>query len=195
MQPVAPAADVGEDEGDVGVTARQRAELDRVGRFLPRPVVATMLPNVLEDGNAPLQRQDGDRIEQRIVRAAARRQLDTDHARIETPYDLRPGVCGVVRVDAHVATDRFRMRALQREEGVIAGGYVPGRREVGRRREAVTAQDRGHMYRDPDLLAGGQAPPAALAPVGTRRPLMVKVRVDVDEHCYNLRRIYLVGRP
>src|SRR5437667_322913 len=66
MQPVATAADVSEDEGDVGVTARQRAELDRVGRFLSRPVAAAVLPNVLEDGNAPLQRQGGDRIEQPV---------------------------------------------------------------------------------------------------------------------------------
>src|SRR5947209_15429441 len=146
MQPVAPAADVGEDEGDVGVTARQRAELDRVGRFLPRPVVATMLPNVLEDGNAPLQRQDGDRIEQRIVRAAARRQLDTDHARIETPHDLGAGLRGVVRIDAHVATDRFRVRALERKECVVAGGDVPGRGKVGGRCEAETPQDRSEEH-------------------------------------------------
>src|SRR5438477_145522 len=46
---------------------------------------------------------------------------------------------------------------------------------------------------DPNLVAGGQAALVPLAPVGPGRPLMVKVGVDIDQHCHNLRRFYLGG--
>jgi len=49
------------------------------------------------------------------------------------------------------------------------------------------------MDRNTDPDARGDAALIALAPVGPGRPLVVKMSVDVDKHCHNLRPFYLVG--
>ena len=67
MQPVAAAADVGQQEGDRGMARRQLAELARVGRLLARVVAAAVLPDVVQHWHAALGGQPADRIEQRIV--------------------------------------------------------------------------------------------------------------------------------
>src|SRR5712671_301761 len=193
MQPVPAAADMREDERDIGVTARERAQLSCVGCLLSRPVTAPVLPDVLEHWDAALLRQRGNRIEQRIVRPAARRELDPDHPRVEAPYDLGAGVGAVIRVDAHVAANAVGMGSLRREECIVPGCDIARRGKVGGRREAKTAQYRGDVHRNTDLAARCEPALIALAPVGAGRPLMVKMSVDVDKHCHNLRPFYLGG--
>jgi hypothetical protein len=141
-----------------------------------------VLPDVLQHGNPPLARQRGDGIEQRIVGAPARGELDPDHPAVETPQNLRAGVCAVIGIDARIPADPVGMRALQGKQGVVARDHVPRRGKVGRRGEAEAAQDRRHMNRDADPLARLEAAGVALAPVGARRALVQEVGVDVDEH-------------
>ncbi|PYO89330.1 MAG: hypothetical protein DMD58_09760 [Gemmatimonadetes bacterium] len=193
MQPVAAAADMRQDERDVRVTARERAQLARVGRFLARPVMAAVLPDVLQHRHAALPGQSGNRIEQRVIGPAARRQLDSDHPCVEAAHDLGAGVRAIVRIHADVAANAVGVGALQGQQGIVPGCDIAGRGEIGRGREAETAQDRGHMHRNTDL--GARCDPAliALAPVGPGRPLVVKMSVDVDKHCHNLRPFYLGG--
>ena len=109
-------------------------ELDRVGRLLPRIVAPPVLPDVVKHGHAPLGGERADRIEQRIVGAPARGELDADHPGIEAPADLGQRVVGVVRVDGHVAADPVGVLALEAQQVVVAVAAVVGRGEVGRAR-------------------------------------------------------------
>ena len=54
VDPVAAAADVGQQEVDLGVPRGQRAELGRVGGLLPRVVPPPVLPDVVQHGHASL---------------------------------------------------------------------------------------------------------------------------------------------
>src|SRR5258705_396621 len=187
MEPVAPAADVREDERHLRVPPCEGTQVGGVGRLLPGPVAAAVLPDVLQDRDAMLARRRAHRIEQRVVGAAAGGEFDADHAGREAAIDLGAGVRGVVGVDAHVAADAVGVRALQDEERIVPVRDVGGRREVDRRRPPPAAEDRRHVGCDPDHVARGQTTGVALPPVGARGAIVVKVGVDVDEHppiCY-----------
>ncbi len=186
MQPVPAAADVCQDEGDIGMTSREGAELNGVRRFLPRPVAPAVLPDVLEHGHATLAREHANRIEQQIVRPSARRQLDADHTRIEAAHDFRPRVRHVVRVDAYVAADRIGMFALQREERVVSCRDVAGGREINRRCEAPTAQDRCYVRRDADAFPGPETALVPLVPIRAWRFGMVEMGMGVHKHCFKV---------
>ena len=57
MEPVAAPADVGEDERYAGVATAQRPELGRIGRFLSRPLVPAVLPDVMQHRHAMASRR------------------------------------------------------------------------------------------------------------------------------------------
>ena len=66
----------------------ERAELAGVGGLLARVVATAMLPDVVQHRDAALLGRPADRVEQRIVGAAAGRELDADHPRVEAARDL-----------------------------------------------------------------------------------------------------------
>ena len=80
VRPVAAAADVREDERRARMPQRERAEIDAVGDLLAGPLARAMLPDVMQHRQPAFRCLFGDRIEQRIVGAAARRELDADGA-------------------------------------------------------------------------------------------------------------------
>ena len=105
----------------------------RASRGLLAGVVAPpVLPDMVQDRHPPLGGEAADRVEERVVRPAAGRQLDADHARVETASDLRQRIVGVVGIHRDVAPDATRMLALQVQEAVVAEAAVGGRGEVGR---------------------------------------------------------------
>ena len=182
MLPGPAPADVPEDEPDLGVAAREAAQLGAVGRLLSRPVAPPVLPHMVQHRHAALARDFADRIEQRIGGPPARGQLDPDQPCVETPPDLAPGVRRVVRVDGDVAADAVRVLARQGEQGIVAVREVRGGRKVGRGRAAPAPQDGRHVDGDPDLVPRGEAAGVALAPVRAGGAVMIEVGVDIDEH-------------
>ncbi len=182
MQPVAPAADVGQEEVHAGVSPGKCAELHGIRRLLSRPVAPPVLPDVVEDGHAALGREPADRIEQRIVRAAARGELDADHSGIQAAVDLRQRGLGVIGVHRHVPADPRGVAALELEQPVVGVAQIGNGREVGGRRGPPTAQDRRHVAGDADPVTRAQPAGVSGLPVGARGAVMEKMRVHVDEH-------------
>ena len=114
MQPVAAAADVRQDERHGGMPHRERAELDRVGRFLTLILAPAVLPDVVQDGKTVRRGAVAHRIEERVIGAPARRQLEADHPLRGSPYNLGERVRCIVRVDGDVPADPPGMLALER---------------------------------------------------------------------------------
>src|SRR5256886_11580694 len=79
------------------------------------------------------------------------------------------------------------MGVLQADESVIAVLQIGRGRKVGRRRPAKTPEDRGDVGRDADALTSAEPAGVALAPIGAERAVVIKMRVDVDQHGWNLR--------
>ncbi len=182
MFPVAAPADVRQDESHLGVARGQGGELLPVRRFLPRPVVPPMLPHMVQHWNPPFSRQLADRVEQRVRRAATRRELDPHHAGTEAAGDLGARVGRVVGVHGDVAADQAGMLLLEREQGSVPILHVPRRREVGRRCPTPAPEDRGDVDRHPDLPPRREPAGIALAPIGPGACGMVEVGMDVDQH-------------
>ena len=170
-----------------GCRTASAAQLHRVRRLLAGIVAAPVLPDVVQHRHAALRREGADRIEQRIVGATARGQLDADHAGVEAAADLRQRVVGVVRIHGDVAADPVGMLPLEPQQVVVAVAQILGRGEVGGRGQPPAPQNRGDVDRDPDALARAEPAGVALAPVGARRAVVEEVRVDVDQHVVNLR--------
>ena len=106
MAPVAATRNVREDELHLGVTSREFDEFDGIGRFLSRPLPASMLPDVMQHGEALLAGGFADGIQETVVGPPAGRQLHPDESLGPAARDLGQGVMRVVRVDAHVTVDR-----------------------------------------------------------------------------------------
>ena len=91
MKPVTPAADVGQDERDAGWRLRQCRELDRVRGFLSRPVLAPVLPDVMEHGDPVRGAPPGRSDRAAVVGSPARGELDADHSRLPAAVDFDAG--------------------------------------------------------------------------------------------------------
>ena len=111
--------------------------------------------------------------------------------RVIDPAAQLDGVRNIAISNGKVAA--ISTRALQGKQRIVPGCDIARRGKVGGRSEPETAQNRGDMDRDPDSGARRQAALVALTPVGEGRPLVVKMSVDVDKHCHNLRPFYLGG--
>ncbi len=187
VDPVAAPADVRENEAHRPVPGRQTAQLHGVGCFLPRDVAATPLPDMMQDRHAALTCQRGDRIEQRIVRAPARGQLDPDEPGRKPTTNLRFGVRGKVGVHGHVPTHTAGVLAAERRQGFVRVGEIGRRGEVRGRRPSPRAENRGDVISDTDAFARREPAGVALAPVGPGRALGIEMRVDVDQHRRKIR--------
>jgi hypothetical protein len=164
------------------MAARQRTELHRVGRLLTGELPAAVLPDMLEDGESVPGGRDADGVEERVIRAAAGRQLDPDHPAGNTACNLGDRVRCIVRVDGDVPADAIRVVTLEAPLHVVGVLDVLAGRKVDRRREPPGSQHRAHMEGHADPLAGLEAAGVSLAPVGARTALVQEVCVDVYQH-------------
>ena len=181
VRPVAPAAEVREDEVRARVACGEPREVGAVRDLLRRPLAATMLPDVMQDGQPALACELRDRVEERIVRATARQKLDAHGPLPHTPFDLRERVVRVVRVHRHEHAHAVRFGTRDREHLVVAARHVLRRREVGRRGEAVAAERRRDVPGDADAITGTQPRGVEVGPVVAAGVRVVEVRVRVDQ--------------
>jgi hypothetical protein len=177
---VAAAADVRKDEAHARVSRRQTTELDPVRRLLTRPLAPAVLPDVVQHRKASAFRLDRDRVEQCVVRAAARGELDANRAPRDAPLDLRQRVRSVVGVHVDVAAHQRAVGVLDAQHLVIAAGDVRRRGEVGGRGVPPAAEDGRDVARDSDPGAGAEARRIHGVPVGAPTPRVVEVGVHVD---------------
>jgi hypothetical protein len=89
-----------------------------------------MLPDVVQQRNAPLGGHPADRIQQGVVGPAARRQLDADHPGIEATVELSQRVTLEIGIDHGVPTNSGLMGTLKVQEERVAVLDVFGGREV-----------------------------------------------------------------
>src|SRR5438445_503186 len=109
--------------------------------------------------------------------------MSLPHNRRSTPT-ARVG--RIVRIDGHSAAYPVGVLPLKGEQGVVPVRQVGRGGEVCRRSPPPAAEDRGDVNRDADLCPGGETAGVALAPVGPRRAVVVKVSVYIDQHGLNL---------
>jgi hypothetical protein len=163
------------------VTRRQPREVGAVGDLLRRPVATTVLPDVMENREPTLGRELGDRVEQRIVGAAAGKQLDTDRTARRAALDLGQRMSGVIRIDRRVHPNERLLARRDLEHRVVSENDVVRRRKVRRRSMTVGTEHRRDMPRYADPLTSPEPRSVDLAPVGTSCFRMIEVRVNVDE--------------
>jgi hypothetical protein len=182
MRPVPAATDVRQDDGEPRMAGRQLREVDAVTGLLRRPVLAAMLPRMVQHRQPMLRRELRDGIEQRVAGAAARQQLDPDRPPGDAPLDLRDGVRGVVGIHRRVHPHPLGLCVTQGQHRIVAERHVVGRREVGGRPVAVGAEHRGDVHGDAHLVAGAEPRGIQRRPVGAARVAMPEMRVHVDQH-------------
>src|SRR6202008_3309144 len=120
VAPITATSDVRKQEGHFGMASRERDELRSIRRLLPRPIAPAMLPDVVQHRHATLTRQLADWIEQLVVSPPASRELDADHAGIETAPDFPERMGGVVRIDCDVSADLALVLARQSQQRSVA---------------------------------------------------------------------------
>ena len=133
------------------------------------------------DREAVLGRAVANRIEQRIVRAAARQQLDAHRASRDAAIDLADCVLGEVRVDRHEHAYEVALLFAQGEHRVVSRDDIGRRRKVGGRGEPVRAEHRCDVTGDSDARSGAQPRGIHVRPVGSTAAGVEKMRVCVDE--------------
>ena len=133
VEPVAAAADMGQDEAAPSGGAPPARPSSRASdASCPAYSRRRCCQMWCRIGTPPLGGQPADRVEQRIVGPAAGGQLDADHARRRGSGGSPPAACvGVVRIDGDVAADAAGMlRAAGRAGSRCRSG---GRRARGSR--------------------------------------------------------------
>ena len=160
---------------------REPPEVDRIGDLLVGPLARAVLPDVVEDGEAVPRGRLDDRVEQRIVGAAAGGELDADRAELRASRDLGERVRGVVGIHHHVASHARRLATLDGEHRVVTHRHVGGRWEIRGRGEAEAAEDGGDVDVDADPLSSAQPRRVARLPILAAAARMQEVRVDVDQ--------------
>jgi hypothetical protein len=163
---------MGQNEVDLRVANGELCQLECVGCFLSRIVSPAVLPDVMQYRHSAVRSHFADRIQQRVVRPAAGRELDADHASIEAALELRLSVRTKIRIDDAIAADAIRMSALKAQEEAVAVFDVDGRRKIDGRGESPASQYRGDVDRDADSLARPQAAGISLLPVAPGRTVV-----------------------
>jgi len=102
------------------VPARETPEVCAVRDFLTRPLARAVLPDVMQNREVAALGGGGNRIQQRIIGAPARRELHPDGAALGAAGDLLERVRGVVRVDGDVRPDALRVAILNGQHLVVA---------------------------------------------------------------------------
>src|SRR5438067_11408997 len=80
MRVAAAPADVRENEIDPRMPHGEPGEIGTIRDLLRRPFTTPMLPDVMEYRELAFCRELGDRVQQRIIRATAREELDANCA-------------------------------------------------------------------------------------------------------------------
>src|SRR5688572_30693828 len=161
--------------------AGESRELDAVRGLLSGPVAPTVLPDVLQDRHTTTGGLRGNRVDQRVVRAATRRELDADGASPHASLDLREGVLAIVGVDGDVAANAITLALLQHEHLVVPKRGVARRREVDGRRVTPGAKDGRDVHGDSDARPRSKPRRVALPPVLPAALGMEKMSVHLDE--------------